>query len=369
MKILLTGDLVVNRPYDPSNIEDSLKNLFASSDFNIVNLEAPITSQSQKLLKTGPHLKADKGSTKAVFRALNVNMVTLANNHILDYGDKGVLDTIGFCESNKIQPIGAGKDKTEASRIFYLDTREGKIAFLNFAENEWSSASEDSAGGNGMDLIDDLLKIQEAKSRANYVFIIVHGGHEYYNLPSPRMQKQYRFYIDNGADIVVGHHPHCLSGSEVYNGKQIYYSLGNFLFTKNSVFEDWYTGAVLEVNLKGGKIDTSLHFVSQNREDFSLRKASNVEALQYRITEYNKIIANPLELVKYWNAFVITKTKLFTSYWSPLSVFNKKLKILLLKMGFNGLTKRNSALFYNLIKCEAHRDLSLHFFKNKIYRK
>ena len=58
--------------------------------------------------------------------------------------------------------------------------------------------------------------------------MIVHGGHECYNLPSPRMQKQYLFYADQGADIVVGHHTHCISGYEVYKGVPIYYSLGNF---------------------------------------------------------------------------------------------------------------------------------------------
>ena len=122
------------------------------------------------------------------------------------------------------------------------------IAIINFCENEWSIAEEDSAGANPMDFIDNANQIREAK--AVHDKVIVHGGHEYYNLPSPRMQKQFRFYADQGADIVIGHHTHCISGNEVYNGVPIYYSLGNFLFTKNNTNEDWYTGLLLQVDIK-----------------------------------------------------------------------------------------------------------------------
>src|SRR5690606_17303839 len=111
----------------------------------------------------------------------------------------GVLDTLRFCSENSIQFVGAGENKQQASKVFYLNSSGMTIAFINIAENEWASANEESAGGNGMDLIDDTIVIKDAKEHADYVFVIVHGGHEYYNLPSPRMQKQYRFYVDNGA--------------------------------------------------------------------------------------------------------------------------------------------------------------------------
>ena len=89
-----------------------------------------------------------------------------------------------------------------------------------------------------MDIIDNTNQIREAKASHDKVIVIVHGGHEYYNLLSPRMQKQYRFYADQGADIVVGHHTHCISGNEIHNGVPKYYSLGNFLFTGRSTIED-----------------------------------------------------------------------------------------------------------------------------------
>jgi len=368
MKFLIAGDFVINRKYPMENIEDGLYDLFNSSDFNIVNLEAPVTKSAQKANKTGPHHKAHEGSTLQILKKLNINMVTLANNHILDYGNEGVVDTIQFCEANSIQYVGAGETKERAARIAYLDSSEQKIAFLNFSENEWSSAGETSAGGNGMDLIDDISAIREARLKADFVFVIVHGGHEYYNLPSPRMQKQYRFYIENGADIVVGHHPHCISGSEIFQGKPIFYSLGNFLFTSESRYEDWYRGAVLEVNLSGNSLSTKLHYVQQQLRTFKMGKIENAYKVEDEVVVLNKIIADPRLLEEHWDRFVEKKAKQFANYWSLFSIFGRKIKSLFLRMGVDGLNRKKASLYYNLIRCEAHRDLTLRFFKNKLDR-
>src|SRR5690606_7204932 len=222
-KILVTGDLVIKQSYPITKISTEVLNTFKSSDINIVNLEAPVTESSSKILKTGPYHKAQKDSTKGVLEALNIKLCTLANNHILDYDEQGVLDTIEFCRILNIETVGAGKNKAEAASIFYFSAKVGKIAGIKIAENEWASATDCTAGANGMDLISDTLKIQEARQNAVYVFVIVHGRQEHYNLPSPRMQSQYRYYATPGADIVISHHTHCISGFEIYNGIPIYY--------------------------------------------------------------------------------------------------------------------------------------------------
>src|SRR5690554_346545 len=259
MRLLIAGDLVINQSYNVlENIDPELVELFSRSDCNIVNLEAPVTESKNKILKTGPHLKADKKSTLDVLKCLNIHIAALANNHIKDYDEQGVLHTIEFCVENGIQPTGAGENIEKASRTHVLKTDEGTIAIINIAENEWASAGANSAGANGMDLIKDTRKIQQAKIENDFVFVIVHGGHEYYNLPSPRMQEQYRFYAEQGADLVVGHHTHCVSGYEIYQGTPIYYSLGNFLFTKSNPNEEWYTSLVLELNYKDGKLNIEI---------------------------------------------------------------------------------------------------------------
>src|SRR5690606_29564692 len=170
-----TGDFVISQPYSANQISEEIKGLFAQSDYNIVNLEAPVTESNSKILKTGPHLKSDKKSTIEVLKDLNIDLCTLANNHVLDYDEQGVLDTLNFCQEHNIQTVGAGKNKEEASRTLYLETKAGKIAIINIAENEWASATDTSAGANGMDLIDDVKSIQEAKSQSDFVLVIVHG--------------------------------------------------------------------------------------------------------------------------------------------------------------------------------------------------
>src|SRR5690606_37654546 len=145
--------------------------------------------------------------------------------------------------------------------------------------------------------------IQEAKSQSDFVLVIVHGGHEYYNLPSLRMQKQYRFYIDNGADLVVGHHSHCISGMETYKNKKIYYSLGNFLFTKPSVFKGWYNGLILEVIIsKDKEISVTHKFVEQSKVDYGL---SFVQDRERSFEEYSSIIIDETQLFNQWEKYTV----------------------------------------------------------------
>src|SRR5690625_2116079 len=370
MKILISGDLVISQLHDASKIiGSSLIEYFEHSDINIVNLEAPVTNSESKILKTGPNLKSHEESTLQALNKLKISVASLANNHILDYGAQGVSDTIQFCQKHGIQTVGAGDHLEEASRTLFLDTEIGIIAILNFAENEWASATTTSAGAHPMDIIDNSRKIQEARAKADYVIVIVHGGHEYYNLPSPRMEKQYRFYADQGADLVVGHHTHCISGHETYNGVPIFYSVGNFLFTKNSIRDEWYTGLVLEVEITDSGLHTQLHPVRQQKETFALDLLTGYEKrdIQKRIESYNDMIADESKLKEAWSQYAEESMDQYLNYWSPLSfIRNRYIKAILRCSGIRGTTKKGLALYLNLMRCEAHRDLSQETIKNHL---
>ncbi|MDM1344685.1 CapA family protein [Acinetobacter pseudolwoffii] len=362
MKFLIAGDLVVNKEYDAdNNIDSALVKFFSNSDCNIINLEAPVTNSNIKIIKTGPHLKAVKNSTLNVIKKLNINYIALANNHIKDYGEEGVVDTIKFCEENYIKTIGAGKNSEIAAETKILDTPEGKIALINIAENEWSSAEENTAGANGMNLIKDIRKIQEAKNNSDFVFVIIHGGHEYYNLPSPRIKEQYRFYIEQGADLVVSHHTHCISGYELYKGKYIYYGLGNFLFTHESKYEEWYKGLVLEVVIENKQIRCELHPISQSKNNYllSLLDGSEKKLLIEEINNLSEIIQNHVSLQYEWKKFVSQKKVFYLNYFSPLSfVKSRYIKAILRRLHLTFINKPGLSLLLNLIRCEAHHDVS-----------
>lgn len=369
MKILLAGDLVVNQPYQCKNISQSVIDLFESVDYRIVNLEAPVTDSKEKITKVGPHLRAHEKSTADVLKQLDVNCVTLANNHIRDLGDQGVMDTIEFCKKMDISTVGAGANLADASRTMYIETKHGKIALVNIAENEWCNATEWSGGANPMDLIDNAKQIQNAKKEADWVFVIIHGGHEYYNLPSPRMQKQYRYYAEQGADLVVAHHTHCINGFEVYNEVPIYYSLGNFLFTKESVHEDWYQGLVLEIEIKKDELLHKLHVVEQSKKDYSLTlsKDERLEEAEKRIAEYHQTIINKQSLQLAWKSYVIDKTPSFLTVWSGLNhIPFRYLRGGLRRLGFGFRTKFGLERNLNFMRCEAHRDLSYAILRKEL---
>src|SRR5690554_5725925 len=220
-----------------------------------------------------------------------------------------------------------------------------------------------------MNLIKDTRKNQQAKNENDFVFVIVHGGHEYYNLPSPRMQEQYRFYAEQGADLVVGHHTHCISGHEVHQGTPIFYSLGNFLFTKPNPNEEWYTGLVLEVNVNEGKLTTQLHPVGQSKVDFALTLLSadaRTDVLAH-VERYSEIICSEGELLEHWREFVKLRTKAYASYWSSkVFIRNRYLKALLNKLSISFTNITGLAYFLNLMRCEAHHDLSQAVLEEKL---
>jgi len=217
---------------------------------------------------------------------------------------------------------GANVDNSrDTSKPLTLEKDGLRIAILNFCENEWSIADSDSSGANPMDIIDNTNQIKYARELADYVIVIVHGGHEYSNLPSPRMQKQYRFYADQGADIVVGHHTHCISGNEVYKGVPIYYSLGNFIFTKNNKNDEWYIGLVLEVDILKNEIRHQLHPVKQSKEDFnlSLLTGKDKEQILERIETFNGIIQDESRLNDIVKNYYRKESKNLVSFFEPYS--------------------------------------------------
>ena len=369
MKILIAGDFVVSDQYNHINLVDkSVQDLFSKADYRMVNLEAPITNDSpeNKIIKTGPHLRMSEKTALSILMQLNIDGVTLANNHILDYSTKGLLDTLDALKKNNITYVGAGENLKEAAKFITLNNDGMKIAMINFCENEWSIAEEELPGANPMDIIDNANQIREAKASHDKVIVIVHGGHEYYNLPSPRMQKQYRFYVDQGADIVIGHHTHCISGNEVYKGVPIYYSLGNFLFTARSSIEDWYTGLVLVLEIKGGVISSHLYPIKQNKQSFQLSLYSGEEKdmILRRIDSFNNIIEDKNKVLSKWNIYLNENSKTYLNYWSPLNfVNNRYIKAIFLRLNLNLYMKKSLARFLNLVRCEAHVDLSKNIIK------
>ena len=374
-QIKIGGDFCITPSYVSKNLfTDEFVNFFMKSDLNIVNLECPVIREGEaKITKIGPHLSTTEEVCNQL-RKINVHAVTLANNHILDYGDKGLEATFESCKGNNLLFVGAGKDLSDASKPLVIESNGIRVGIVNFCENEWSVATEKSAGANPLDLIDNLKQIKLTREMADFVLVIIHGGHEFYNLPSPRMLKTYRFFAENGADAVIGHHTHCISGFEHHKNVPIFYGLGNMLFTKPVKSEEWYKGIILQLTLEIGKpIDFELHPILQSKTDYKLTLLENTqkEKVLAEVKAFSDIITNKNELERKWEQFVVSK-KRDINIFSPLNfVPGRYVQAALYRLGINKIvmSKQGLAQILNQIRCEAHRDVTLSLINNTILKK
>ena len=345
--------------YFPKEILD----LFHKSDLNIVNLECPVVDdRDKKILKSGPHLSGSP-HTFSYLRQLNTSLVTLATNHLMDFGPEGLLYTLKLCKENSISYVGAGLSREEAQRPFVFESHNTKISVLNFAENEWSTATGNKPGANPLNIFENVRQIRSAREISDFVLVIIHGGHEQYHLPNPRMVSQYRFYAENGASAVVGHHPHCISGFEVHKDIPIFYSLGNFLFTWKSVRESWYIGLILNLRIgKDTKAEWDLIPVQQARNTFTLTLPDGIERqnVMSDVDKFSTIISDEKLLSDNWERFVEKWSDEKIDLCSPVQLFgNRRIINAFRKTGLNRFFRRKDhyANILNNIRCESHYDL------------
>jgi poly-gamma-glutamate synthesis protein (capsule biosynthesis protein) len=365
ISVLITGDFYGGNRID-SLIKDELYGeifndflpLVKESDISITNLESALTTESQTIKKTGPALKS---SPKTIFalKYAGFNLLTLANNHILDYGEKGLVDTMNLCIANNIDFLGVGMNINEASSVKYKQIKGKNLAFVNVAENEWSTTHGDVPGANPLDAISNYYSIQEARKNADFVFVIVHGGHEMYNLPSPRMKQTYRFFVHAGANAVIGHHTHCYSGYEIYQGCPIFYSLGNFIFdNKNYRNSIWNSGFAARFLIEGNKLSYTLFPYIQNSTSIGVQLMGKEEISEFakNINKLNSTIQNDNELHDRFKHFCSKVKRTYKAFLEPHS--NKYLFALQNRNIFPSLLRENKRLLLlNISRCEAHRDV------------
>ena len=374
-KILFAGDFASrNRMSDLIETEDysallsEVLPITSEVDYAVLNFEAPVVedTSANPIKKCGPNLKCSTKSVKAIKYA-GFDMVTLANNHFRDYGDDGVRDTLYACRKEGIDIIGGGVDIYEASRIFYKDIDGVKFAFINCCEWEYSIATETTGGSNPLNPIKQYYAILAAKRKADFVVVIVHGGHEHYQLPSPRMKGTYRFFVDAGADAVINHHQHCYSGYEIYNGKPIFYGLGNFCFDTEPIRIDdkWNYGYMVELDF-GKEIKFTLYPYVQCSTCVGV-KILHDNAFDESLKVLNVIIADDVRLKQNLDEYYELSQEGIRDFMEPIQnrwiLAAQRRKLLPSLIFSNWIIK-----MYNLIFCEAHRDKLLYFLDKKIGR-
>jgi poly-gamma-glutamate capsule biosynthesis protein CapA/YwtB (metallophosphatase superfamily) len=252
--ILLGGDLMLNSIPVRSLPLQGLTEVGRRADVFVANLEVPLTrSQTGTTLKSAEEvrrrsqyiLKADPEHA-AGLRTAGMNLVSLGNNHAMDYGWTGVEDTFSALQREGIAFAGAGSRLAAALEPVVLRTRSGlrvsMVSALAFVTTEamrkCGAATGDRPGIAVLDLggvvqrptRERLLRwVGAAKSQSDLVIVSVHWGWERETMPTPYQVALGRALVDAGADVVLGHHPHVLQGAEWYRGKPILYSMGNLV--------------------------------------------------------------------------------------------------------------------------------------------
>ena len=367
-KILIAGDFVpldrVKEQIESGNYScfEEVKPIVQSADYSIINFESPVVEHDAiPIVKYGPNLKCSAKGLEAVKWA-GFSCVTLANNHFLDYGGIGVVDTLDKSRSIGIDIVGGGKNLEEAAAVLYKYVGGQRLAIINVCENEFSIASPDSPGSNPLDPVRQYYTIQEAKNNADRVLVIVHGGHELFQLPSPRMVSTYRYFIDVGADAVVNHHQHCYSGYEVYKGKPIFYGLGNFCFDhkgqRNSI---WNEGYMVTIDFSSKVASFTIHPYRQC-DAYPRVKMLPTDAFDEKIKELNCIIEQPAALAAAVNTYYEKCGDSYSNIFEPIR--NRYYLTAKHRGWLPSLISKNRKLnAQNYILCEAHRDKLMHWLK------
>lgn len=376
MYILIGADIVptelIEDKFAACEIEEiigsDLYSVLQNASFRIVNIEAPITDRVNPISKCGPNLRISSRCT-AGFKAMRIDLATLANNHIMDQGETGLTDTIDNLKAVNIAFSGAGNDRYTANEPYFFNFNGKRIGIYCCTEHEFSVASDESPGANPFDPYETMGCINHLKSQCDYIIVLYHGGIEQYRYPSPQLRINCKKLVDSGANLVVCQHSHCIGCEEKYNDGQIIYGQGNFLFPYREN-EFWNSGLLIKLDN-----DFRIHYVPIIRTETGIKMATGGDAEKI-ISGFNNRsieIKNDKFIEKAYSDFAKNRLAFYLGACYPSNnniiqrVINKLFHGKLLERKLRKVFKRRNALrLYNYIYCEAHRELFIKALKDYI---
>lgn len=248
--LVVAGDCVLDREGDQRLLADDVRRRVDEADLALANLEAPLPVDAEPIPKSGPALTTDPDSVERL-AAVGFNLLALANNHLMDYGSAGLRATQAACDASNVETAGAGETRADALEPAHFDRGGVDVAVVNVCEREYGVASRTAPGTAPADHRQAVATVREAAGSADVVVVVSHGGVEYVPLPPPTRRDRLHEFVDAGADLVVGHHPHVAQGWEVYDGVPVFPSLGNFAFDRQGDHENTSRGFLLDVRFEG----------------------------------------------------------------------------------------------------------------------
>ena len=252
----------INQAFDQGLLEQ-----MRNADIFMINNEFTFTSRGTPTVNKKFTFRANPGNV-SMYEEMGVDIVSVANNHIYDYGEISLLDTLDTLEQAEIPYVGAGRNLQEAMTPVYYIANGMKIAFVSATQIERNSvpdtkeATQDSAGVlRCMNPDNLLLVIEEAKKNSDYVILYIHWGTESQEAIDWLQEQQAPIYAQAGVDLIIGDHPHCLQKMDSVEGVPVIYSLGNFWFNSRT-----QNSCVVKVTLRAGEME-SFQFIPCRQSD------------------------------------------------------------------------------------------------------
>lgn len=304
MRVLFIGDICFNEDMDSLHISEDAKNILRVSDFCVCNWEAPIIEHSSKKhKKAGPHVYQHAGFEQLLKEGF-ITHASLANNHIMDYGKEGLMRSIDLLNGYGIATFGAGESFHQIYQPVYLKKDDVSLGIFGLGEAQFgASKTKNETPGYAWLFSPEFPRFfKEIKHTADYWCVFAHGGLEMEDIPLPEWRSTYHSFIDLGFDFVIGSHPHFIQGKEVYCGKFIYHSLGNFYFNNyHQKDERWWKSHGVQCDISKNNLLFTEHFfevtgnkrnllqLSKDAELNSFKKLSDELSPENEIEYSNKI--------------------------------------------------------------------------------
>ena len=234
-RIAFTGDIGFSSKYfrgtyDKEDLlHDSLVEFLSDSDYTVANVEGCVFRGQGSANK--PIVHANPPECIDFLKKINGNIWNIANNHIMDCGREGLESTLNYAAENGVPTVGVGLDEAQAAKPVIIENDGADIGILSVTQEETPAATENGEGCIQWDNMEKIAQmIADVKKTCRWCVVVVHSGPEFCQLMPPSVRDIYKGYLELGADVVVGHHPHVVQNYEKFGDKIIFYSLGNFIF-------------------------------------------------------------------------------------------------------------------------------------------
>ena len=269
--LFVGGDTIVEEEFDDRPFGPSLRRRMRRADLTVLNLEGAIEGAGEPLTKAGA-IKETAERTPAVLADAGVDVVTLANNHVMDRGADGLFETMASLRDAGVGVCGAGSDATAALEPHRATVADGtvRVSLFGLCEREFGVTESETPGTAWINHPNARRRVEAAADAADVTVVFPHGGIEYVPFPPVERRRQLRRFADAGADAIVGHHPHVAQGWECVDDTPVFYSLGNFLF-ELSRRPSTREGLGLEITFRGDT-PVSVELVPVTFDDGAVRE-------------------------------------------------------------------------------------------------